>query len=91
MYRVEVTKAIGGEVISVPAIETETETDARALMDETIEAVKSEMDKPYMRDIGGNADLYLIDTGNVNSSEVLRAVTVKRPLHSPAAMVCERG
>ena len=91
MYRIETTKTVGGEVIAVPAIETETETEARAQMDKEIEAIKSELDAPYMREIGGNAEVYLIDTGTGGGSNVVRMVTIKRPLHSPAVTVCERG
>ena len=82
MYRISVTKAVGGEVVPVPDIEMEDKTDALAKHKEMVEALAEEFSGELMREIGGWAEVFCHgDQGTVAYAKI------KRPLHSPTAAV----
>lgn len=80
-WEISVTKAVGGEVVPVP-------TQTRASRKDALEALRSiaieafgELDRPEMRLVGGDAEIFALGPGDTLHARV------KRPLHSPHAQL----
>lgn len=88
MFRIEVTKSIGGDGVSVPTLTCESEKQARAKLDEIVEALKAELDAPMMRYVGGRAEVFLTRVAHMfDAGDVLEHIIIKRPLNSPGVML----
>lgn len=92
-YCIETVKTIGGSVEDCPRLTLDTEAAALAKLESMIEYYTTELNAPMMREVGGWVDLVVQETGSPTGLDVgdtIAYVTVKRPLHSPSAMVCRK-
>ena len=89
---ISMTKEIGGDAVPVPMLSFESKAAAFERFDAFVESERGELDSEIMRDIGGRTELYLEKCDNIIGigGEMLRHVTIKRPLHSPRATVTDR-
>ena len=90
-WSISESKEIGGEAMPIPIMSFESLEAALAQFERCVEAAIAELDAPFMRDIGGRTELYLEACDNILGigGDVIRSVAIKRPLHSPHAMVCD--
>lgn len=90
-WSIDVTRSIGGEAIRVPRLTLDNVMVARAKYREIVERERLEMNAPFMRDIGGTSEVFLIEGADLLGfgGDLVKSATIKRPLHSPSAMVCE--
>ena len=80
-WEIRVTKAVGGEVVEMPTQTLASKKDAlEALRSLAIEVFK-ELDRPEMRLVGGDAEIFALGHGDTLHARV------KRPLHSPHAQL----
>lgn len=80
-WEISVTKAVGGEVVPVPTQTRASRKDAlEALRSLAIEAFK-ELDRPEMRLVGGDEEIFVLGPGDTLHARV------KRSLHSPHAQL----
>ena len=92
MFKIDVTKEIGGESVSIPTLTLESEKAAKEKLDELVAALKDELDQPYMRDVGGRAEVFFCRVRHMFDEGVeLDHITLKRPLHSPNVMIIDRN
>ena len=92
MYQITVNKTIGGNAVSVPVLTIEGEAAAIQKLREVVATLKDELDQPFMRNIGGHADVFFCRVEHLfDGGEELDYVTLKRPLHSPNVMIIDRN
>lgn len=91
-YRIEVVKDIGGNVVNMPVITTENLENAECSFEDIILDEFNELNHEMMRNVGGRSEIYLYKSDNIlHDGDVIKHVTVKRPLHSPSASVFRLG
>lgn len=90
-YRIDVTKDLGGECVDYPSLTLDDLLSATDRFEEIVLDEFNELNHEMMRNIGGRSEIFLSETENVLlQGDVIKHVTVKRPLHSPNAMVYRR-
>lgn len=92
VWRISVTKEIGGDAVPVPTLSFESEAAAFERFDAIVESERVELDADMMRAIGGRTDIYLEKCDNILGigGEMVRHATIKRPLHSQRVTVTDR-
>lgn len=91
-FRITITKDVGGECVQMPILTLESIEAAEDRFEDAVLDEFNELNEPWMRNVGGRAELYLMESDNILlDGDVIRHVTVKRPLHSPSASVFRHG
>lgn len=87
-YRIEVVKDIGGKVVNMPVITSESQVSAEGTFEDIVLDEFNELNHEMMRNVGGRSEVYLFSADNILlNGDIIKHVTVKRPLHSPSATV----
>lgn len=92
MFKIQTTKVIGGEAVSVPILPVDSRKTADAKLAELVADCEAEFNAPAMRHVGGWAEIFLQSCDSIfgDGASDIAHITVKRPLHSPKAMVHRR-
>lgn len=89
-YVIHTTKTIGGTCEDVPVLSLESKKAAFDKLNELVKESRAMLDQEMMRFVGGNMEYVLESNKSVTGlfpERILRHVVIKRPLHSPKAMV----
>ena len=90
-YRIEVVKDVGGEVVRLPVLTMEGKTSAMDRFEAIVLDEFNELNHEMMRLVGGRSEIYLYRSDNILlDGDLVKHVSVKRPLHSPSATVFRR-
>ena len=91
LYKIRVQKEIGGECASEPIVTIEGKAAAARRYADAVTAAEQELNAEIMRVIGGKIDVILERCAHIiGDGELERFTTIKRPIHSPQATVCEQ-
>ena len=89
IYRITITKHIGGELIETPIITLEKKRAAIEKMREVVAECEAQMSAEVMRYVGGDVQIFCERCNSIlgDASDVIAYARVKRPLHSQKAEV----
>ena len=91
-YRIEVVKDIGGNVVNMPVVTSDDQENAECSFEDIVLDEFNVLNHEMMRNVGGRSEIFLYEADNhTMNGDVIKHVTVKRPLHSPSASVLRRG
>lgn len=92
MYQISIVKTVGGEVEQMPLLTMDKRAHAKRVMKEKVEFFRNALDHPTMSMVGASVEVFCERVDGIlgDGAEMIMDCVIKRPIDSPAAMVCWR-